>query len=38
MVGQIRREGMDESVIVPKAGYAMTVGHCLEKVGVWGAL
>ena len=30
VVGQIRREGMDESGILPKARYAMTVFHCLE--------
>ena len=35
MVGQICREGMDESGILPKARYAMTVGHCLEQQGVW---
>ena len=29
MVGQICREGMDESDIFPKAGYAMTVSHLL---------
>ena len=36
MVGQICREGMDERDILPKARYAMTVGHCLELLGVWG--
>ena len=30
VVGQICREGMDESGILPKARYAMTVFHCLE--------
>ena len=35
VVGQICREGMDESGILPKALYAMTVGHCLEQQGVW---
>ena len=29
MVGQICREGMDESDILPKAGYAMTVFYLL---------
>ena len=34
MVGQICREGMpDESGILPKARYAMTIGHCLEQQG-----
>ena len=36
VVGQICREGMDESSILPKARYAMTVGHCLEQLEVWG--
>ena len=36
MVGQICREGMDESGILPKVRYAMTVGHCFEQQGVWG--
>ena len=35
MVGQICREGMDESGNLPKARYAMTVGHCLEQQEVW---
>ena len=34
-MGQICREGMDESGILPKARYAMTVGHCLEQQRVW---
>ena len=29
MVGQLCREGMDESDILPKAGYAMTIFHLL---------
>ena len=36
MVGQICREGMDETGILPKARYAMTVCHCLEQLLVWG--
>ena len=36
VVGQICREGMDEGGILPKARYAMTVGHCLKQQGVWG--
>ena len=36
VVGQICREGMDESGILPKARYAMTVFHCLG--GGWGAI
>ena len=35
-MGQIHREGMDKNVTVPKAGYAITIGHCLEQVGVGG--
>ena len=35
VVGQICREGMDDSGILPKARYAMTVFHCLEQLGVW---
>ena len=35
VVGQICHEGMDESGILPKARYAMTVGHCLEQQEVW---
>ena len=38
MVDQICHEGMDESGILPKARYAMTVGHCLGQQGVWGAV
>ena len=33
VVGQICHEGMDESGILPKARYAMIVGHCLEQPG-----
>ena len=36
MVGHIRREGMDENGILPKARYAMTLFHCLEQLVVWG--
>ena len=36
VVGQIYHEGMDESGILPKARYAMTIGHCLEQQGAWG--
>ena len=35
VVGQICREGMDDSGIPPKARHAMTVFHCLEQLGVW---
>ena len=35
VVGQICREGMDESGILPKARYAVTIGQCLEQQGVW---
>ena len=38
MVGQICCEGIDESGILPKAEYAMTVGHCLKQQGFWGAV
>ena len=30
VVGQICREGIDESAILPKARYAITVFHCME--------
>ena len=33
VVGQIYREGTDESGILPKARYAMTAGNCLEQLG-----
>ena len=36
MVGQICREGIDQSGVLPKAQYAMTVGHYLEQQGIWG--
>ena len=36
MVGQIFREGMDQSGILPKAPYAVTVCHCLEQPLVGG--
>ena len=35
-MGQICREGMDESGILPKARYAMTVCHRLEQLLVCG--
>ena len=38
VVGQICREGMDDSGILPKARYPMTVFHCLEQLVVWGLL
>ena len=38
VVGQICREGMDESGILPKGRYAVTVFHCLEYLVVWRAL
>ena len=38
VVGQICREGMDDSGILPKARYAMTVFHCLEQLVVCGLL
>ena len=36
MVGQICREGMDESGILPKARYAMTVFHLSGVAGCLG--
>ena len=38
VVGQICREGMNESGILLKARYAMTIGHCLEQQGSGGAV
>ena len=38
VVGQICREDMVDSGILPKARYAMTVFHCLEQLVVWGLL
>ena len=35
VVRQICREGIDESGILPKARYAMTVCHCLEQLLLW---
>ena len=38
VVGKICPEGIDESGILPKALYAMTIGHCLEQQVVLGVL